>query len=988
MRILRMSIGFVLLLLMCGDAVAQALPVPVVKSDVRMQAKRATLVQGEGSKLLLLEGDVSVSVGGYAFRDQNAIVRITREPGIGKPLRRFAFVFDRPESVGVGGVQANGKNLLVTVSSTGRVLFDLGVEAPQLVTVMPETPFTRQAMQRLGDFDERANAPLLAVPDEPALTPEQRELREARRQTILQQRREIVVPKPGQAAVDDELVDRPILPVRGTVRYGPIERFDWDRSGEEENRLLLLGGVTVMYEDADEGRDVVLSADKVVIFLAKGDDDSAIAPQSFGAGRVRGVYLEDNVEIRDGTTTVRSPRAFYDLQTGRAVLLDAVIYNVDVRYRVPLYVRADVVRQTSADTFLAEEAVFTTSEFAKPHLAIGASRITLQRLTNENGQTESWVTADDVTLNANGTPFFYWPSVTAEAGSIPIRRVKVGFDSANGGDIQTAWDLLTLAGVRAPEGVELLGNVDVRGEHGLALGADLKYDRETTRGDARAYFLPSDSGNDEIAERTNVGFDSETRGFFRLRHRQVLPAGWELWLEGSYVSDPTFLEEFFPDQAYAEDAYETSVYFKKAEDEWALTGLIKGQTDNFLPQYGQLLTPGYAVNKLPEAEYRLMTSVFDDVATLYHETRVGRMRAMFGNDSPGDRGFTAAQSAAAFGIAPGTSFDAAAIAASFPRQLVTRADSRTELAAPFRAGAIDLMPFAVGRITAYDDDFASFNGGNNDQVRLWGGLGVRASTQLSNTYNAFASPLLDAQGLRHIVEPGVTVAFYDNTVNASDLPIYDPEVERLTEGVVTRIGVTNTLQTRRGGPGRSRTIDWIRLRTDLVLVTEDSANPMALGRYYDYRPEYTLGNDHFYTELMWAVTEATAFTGELTHHFDQNAIAQWRAGIENRHTDRLSSAISYREIDPLDARLLSYGLALQLTNKYRMGLYQVIDFGEGDSRTINIELDRRIPRATLGLVLGYDDIDGSGTVSIVLTPDGTNGGLGADGLFSGGFFGP
>jgi len=969
-------IGVVLGLMTAQRAAAQAVLEPVLNDDVQLRADRATVVDQGAVKLLLLEGDVSFSAGGFGFRDQRAVVRITRRPGPGKAVRDFAIVFDKPVSAGEGGVRAQANGLLVTLASQGKVEL-----SAQMTTAdrLPESELSKNALERILEYDQRVSRPMRAVPDEAALTPEQERLREQRRAAIDAERREIKLPEPGEV-VDSELVPRPVLPARGTVRYGKVDRIVYQR-GEEEDAILLLGGVRVMYQDEDEGRDVLLTAQNIVIFLSK--DTNADAPSGqVDAGRVRGIYLEDGAVVSDGTTTVRSPRAFYDLKTDRAILLDAVVYSYDLQTRVPLYLRADVIRQTSADTFRAEDAVFTTSEFAKPHLSIGASRITLQQIEHKKGEVENWVTAEGVTVNAGQTPFFYWPTATLKAGAIPIRKVKVGYESDNGANVQTTWDLFALAGMRSPDGVDFMGNIDHRGEHGLGLGTELQYQTKQARGAVDGYFLPNDSGTDEIAKRNDVGFDGKTRGFIHAQHRQTLPAGWEVWLEANHVSDPTFLEEFFPNQAYAEREFETSAYFKKAEDDWATTALIKGQTNDFTTQYAPLLTPGYSVNKLPEFEYRQITSIFDDHATLFHESRAGRMRAVFGDDTPGERGFTAAQSAAAFGITPTTSFHAAALASGFPTDMVSRVDSRTEISAPNRVGVVDITPFAVGRVTAYDQDFGSYNGGNNDQARLWGGLGVRTSTAFSKTNSDFSSRLLDVNGLRHIIEPNTTLAVYDATMSASDLPIYDPEVERLIEGGVARFGVLNTWQTRRGGMGRERTIDWLTLQTDVVLVSDDAGNNASLGRYYGYRPEYTLGDDHFYTELMWAVTEATAFTGEFTERLDDGSVAQWRAGIENQHTDRLSSFINYREIDVLDARLLSYGAALQLTTKYKLGVYQVLDFGQGSSRSINLELNRRIPRANLALNLGYDDLDGQATLSIVLTPDGS--GLG---LNPGGFFG-
>ena len=978
-----LTIGaWAVLLLSAMPVRAQTLSEPVLESDVLMLARSATLVQQDnGEKLMLLDGDVSVSVGGYGFRGRQAVVRIKRRPGLGEAVWDLAFYFEEAQSIGEGGVQAGGKGLLVTVSSRGQI--ELKAELAT-ADALPTNTLTTDAAQRFSTYDQRMNRPLLAVPDEPALTAEQRKLRDDRRAAIEEERRKIEIPQPGDKPVDPALVDRPVLPVRGTVRYASVDRIVYlpGQEGEQEDAVVLIGGVSVIYENLDEERDVVLRAERIVLFVDKSEDPLAGSARQVGASKVRGIYLEDAVVISDGPTTVRAPRAFYDLKTDRAILLDAVVYSYDIRYRVPLYMRAEVVRQTSADSFEARDALFTTSEFGQPHLSIGASRITLQQSRDKQGNTESWVGAEDVTIRSGQTPIFYWPTATVEAGSIPLRRIKVGYESENGVETQTTWDLFALAGMRRPKGVDLIGQVDYRGEHGVGLGVALEYNRDDARGDFRGYFLPSDSGTDEIAQRAGVNFDGTTRGFFRGQYQQQLPAGWELWLEANHVSDPTLLEEFFPNEADATRPYETSVYFKKAEDDWALSALVKGEVNNFTPQLAPLLTPGYTVNKLPEVEYRQTSSIFNDTATIFHESSLSRMRAVFGDDSPADRGFNAAQSAAVFGIAPTTSFDAAALAAGFPRSVVNRLDSRTEIAAPMRVDTLDITPFAVGRLTAYDEDFSTFNAGNNDQARLWGGVGVRASTQFSKVDDTISSTLLDVQGIRHIIEPGITLAVYDGTMSPGDLPIYDPDVERLTEGGVARVGVVNTWQTRRGGPGRSRSVDWIKLRTDVVLATEDSSNPSAIGRYYDYRPEYTLGDDHFYAELMWAATEATAVTGDLTHSFEEGSVVQWRLGIENQHTDRLSSFIHYREIDALDARLLSYGASLRLTAKYRVGIFQVLDFGEGNARTLNLSIDRRIPRANVGLVVGYDDIDGEASISIVITPDGSDRGFNNPGFFA------
>ena len=113
-------IGVVLGLVLATAADAQSAE-PVLSSGVSLRADRATVVQAGETKLLLLQGDVSISVGGYGFTDQQALVRITRRTGLGESARDLAFVFENPTSIGGGGVQADAKHLLVTVASKGKI---------------------------------------------------------------------------------------------------------------------------------------------------------------------------------------------------------------------------------------------------------------------------------------------------------------------------------------------------------------------------------------------------------------------------------------------------------------------------------------------------------------------------------------------------------------------------------------------------------------------------------------------------------------------------------------------------------------------------------------------------------------------------------------------------------------------------------------------------------------------------------------------------
>jgi hypothetical protein len=263
---------------------------------------------------------------------------------------------------------------------------------------------------------------------------------------------------------------------------------------------------------------------------------------------------------------------------------------------------------------------------------------------------------------------------------------------------------------------------------------------------------------------------------------------------------------------------------------------------------------------------------------------------------------------------------------------------------------------------------------DGEPVRLWGGPGARLHTQFSRSYDSIDSQILDIHRLRHIIEPSADLAYYGVTSEAVDYPVYDQDVEQLASGGIARLGLRNTLQTQRGGPGRWRSVDWIVLDTDLVGRTDTGTVPDLVPRFFSYRPEYGLGGNHFYSHLLWMVSDTFATAGELTYDLENDRVAQWRAGAVLRQTPRLRLFLDYDQISvgnaTVDAELLSFGFTYQLTPKYLLGLRQVVDVGRGEMRGLDLTLERRLPRWRLILTAGFDQIDHSQSIGFLLVPEG------------------
>ncbi len=943
---------------------------PILNSDAVLTARSATVWREGGDDYVLLDGDVRFRMGAYAFGGSRAVVRVRTQRPPGRTVRRLAVYLDGARSLSAGvSIDAEAERLLVTGATEGGVR----LAAPLTrADASPDEALIGAARARLARFDETGNGEL--VPAAEAVRQDaDRRLTIAERDLLAQADRlpeaarvAEVRPRGERRAVRAPRVPDPgVLPTRGVVRF----RADRLWADTDRQVAVLIGGVQMIYSDYEQDRTVVLRAQNAVVYV-EGDAQGALGGGTLDAARVRSVYLEHDAVISDGEYTVRAPRMFFDLGLNKAILLDAVMYTWDARHDVPLYVRAETVRQQSRTSFEAEDALLTTSEFAEPHFAIGVGRVTVERPVSPGSDAPERFTAEHMTLQWNELPFFYWPVLAGENRDPPLRSVRTGYSSDDGVEVETRWDLFALAGREAPDGVEADLLVDYLGDHGPSVGTRIDYERRELFGNLDARLMPQDEGTDEIGGRRDVEQTDELRGFARWQHRQPLPDGWELSLEAAFVSDETFLEEFERDEAFEAKPYETSLFLNRRDEEQQLWLLTSYDFNEFLPQLSPAQTPGFFTAKAPELGYfRTGTDLWDGRLTWFSENRVARIRAQFGDDTPDDRGFRPPAAMELFGIDADTTFRDAASADGFPTGWVGRFDSRQELVVPLEVGDFRINPYAVGRFTGYDDDFEEFRG-EDDQFRLWGAVGTRVSTQAHATYDGVESRLFDVHRLRHIVEPSVDVFYAASSVDPEALPAFDYDVESINEGAGVRLGLRNTFETQRGGPGRWRSVDWLVLDTDLVLRSDDADVDTELARFFSYRPEFSRGGDHFYTRLLWLVTDTLAFTGDLTQNLEDGETAAWRAGINLQHTPRLTSFVEYSELDVLDSRLLTYGFAYQLTTKYRVGFEQQLDFGERDTRRIRGFVERALPRWTLRLDASFDEVDDETTFGVVLVPQG------------------
>lgn len=974
-----------------------------VSGRIAMSAVRAVTWREGDVDRVILDGRVRLELGGFSTHATRAVLWIRRLPDeAGRDVRQVYAFLDEPgspaDSTEVSGLSARRLPVRGVVAL---------IEAPTLTAdlVEPGPPPSRGARESDAALLAMADAALVRtltrltttpdlVMDVPAAPRSERAGSQAGLQGVGPQDGDTPSGRALPAAPSDRAAgaaaaagpaNRPdaIFAPGGiiTVAPGNITVV----SGEAENAVIASGGVTIVYQESGRDRTLQLSAQRAVIFLDPGPLEQAL---SLSVERVRGMYLEGDVQASDGRATLRSPQVYYDVRQNRAVAIEAVFWTYDEARRLPLYVRAETIRQESLRQWTAQRAVFTNSAFHDPELAIGASSVTISRVEQPSvnpdtgeaqTQTRTLVDARDITLRAMGVPFFYWPRYSGDPARQVIRDLRVENASGSGGAIKATVNAYALLGLDPSRDVAVDLLTDLYFERGPALGVSADWRGEGSAGSVFAYSVPLDRGVDVFKSGAEANRNEEFRGMILAEQRWKLSENWTILGEAAYLSDEAFVDAFFEDLGEIRREFTTRLAARRTQENTSFAVQAEGNLNEFVSNEWLLQSRGYSVTRLPEATYvrqadDLLPGVEPGLLTSFTELRVGRLNLSFDESLAQERGLTTdtlAQRALRVNAAqsPGDRLRAL----GYDEDAVLRGDLRQEFVLSLDAGPIRVNPFVTGRFTGYDTSFEDFAGGEADEPRAWGGAGLRVSTRVQRVYDGVSSRVLDLNRLRHIIEPSVTLFAAGTNVQSRDLPVFDDDVEAINDGSMTRLGVTQTFQTKRGVPGNERSADVVILSTDIVF-SDNNVDPRSpIGRWSEVRPENASAGDFFVSDLVWNLTDALSITGASVFDLDSNQQAMTAGGLLLRHSPRFRTYLDARFLNPQDSTLISLGSAYEFTTKYTFSTFLSYDATAGGFQGASVELRRSFSAALLGLAASYNDITGETSFGFIFRPWGATG---------------
>jgi len=784
-----------------------------------------------------------------------------------------------------------------------------------------------------------------------------------------------------------------------------VDSFLSRESSPPEQITVISQGVNIVIEGIGpvQGLDVGtldISADQVVIWTQANSEGAFTAEMFQDANAPLQLYLEGNIEIRQGNHVLRATKAFYDIREDRAVLLDSELRVHMPEMQGDIKLRAEEIRQISHDSFHAQNAWLTGSEFGVPTYRMEAGDIFIENrydrgwvgrgdpeIDPETGlqiaRPKPWVTSLNNRFRVGETPLFVAPYISgpAEDPHIPLESMTLAQDSILGGQVETVWNLSKLLGL-CPAG-ELDWNLQthVYTERGAWLGTDAVYAGTEPIGTPGSYFGEAegvwinDFGNDNLGlDRRDLDVPHNTRGRALWRHRHHWTESLSMTSELGFLSDRNFLEQYYEEEWDSGKDNETLLGLNYQEDTVAASLMTRFQLNEF----------EYETQWLPKGDLTILGEPLLWDRLVYSS----RSSAGYGQIRPAE--------------APDNPNDLFVPLPYYPEADGVVLSSRHELSMPFNLGPVKVDPYVLGEAAYWQDDGYT----NNSLNRFYSSAGIRANVMLWKAYPHVFSPLLGLNGLAHKQNLGVDYYFADSTQDLSDVPQYNefdenaqerfrtrlifntfglnnygllsdkydprfyavrsgaarnvssPYFELVDDQQVARFTWSHRLQTKVGPPERQRVKDWMTL--DLGLS------------YFPNADDDNFGEDFglLTANYSWDVGARTKFLANGQFDFFEDAPQTWDVGFLTQRSERGSMYVGYRNIQagPLESQLITGSVSYAMSEKWIATFGTAYDIAENEDRGQSLTITGIRSDFLIHLGMSVDSSKGNFGVGFMIEP--------------------
>jgi hypothetical protein len=184
-------------------------------------------------------------------------------------------------------------------------------------------------------------------------------------------------------------------------------------------------------------------------------------------------------------------------------------------------------------------------------------------------------------------------------------------------------------------------------------------------------------------------------------------------------------------------------------------------------------------------------------------------------------------------------------------------------------------------------------------------------------------------------------------------------------------------QTKRGGPGNWRSVDFFALNVELNLFANEPHNDLPpegfRGLFFNTAPEASIPRNSINTDALWRISDTTVILADLEHNLDEQKCATASVGLAVTRDDRIQYFVGVRYIGELDSTIASFLMNYEISTKYSLLLKYSFNFSENSTDTASVIVTRKFDRFFVTFEYFYDAINNDSGFRFGLFPTGLGG---------------
>lgn len=943
---------------------------PSEQEPIEIEAEYSQQWEQDFVNVSILKGNCRIRQGDAVLRSRQMVIWHAKS----RKSDRLSVYLEGEVRVDLPGESKNENSLLVNLVTKNEL--KTKIRRPIQMTAASDDPLLKRATQRRG-------------------IPHDHQLKKA----------QFIVEKPPIEGPELAPTPEPELNVgfrrirlfpRSAVPYN-VQSFPSTHTVPPEQIWVITGGVNLLIDGVEGLGMVDMSADRIIIWTDGRNTQNFNSEIRQSKETPFEIYLEGNIEIRQGTYYLKANRAFYDAREERGVLLDAELKTHLPELGEDVRVRASQIRQLSKGAYLAQNAWATGSQFGKPGYKIQSSDVFIEDRYSApwlgTGSAEidpvtgeplpykrAWISSSNNTFQVGNIPLFYLPYVTSPAEDIyfPITGLRFGNDRIFGFQVETEWDMYKLLGLEKLPGTEWEGQLDYYSTRGIGIGQSGIYQGENLmgfenvfRGDGKAFYI-HDTGTDNLGlDRRALVPSTRDRFLINMHHRQESPFGMTLTGEGGLISDRNFQEQYFETDFDTAKDVETLLHLKQQQENWSWSVIGRTKLNSFTD----------TTDWLPKADLFLLGEpLFGNLLNWTSHSSVG-----YGKLKPAAAPYNPSQDV--FTPLPFIADSEGLVAMT-----------RNQLEAPFNLGPFVLTPYVMGEAAFWEQ------GLQQQQIdRLYGSAGLRSSIMAERIFPDVYNPYFNLNGLAHKMVLEADYSFSDSSENLNNIAQYnefddnaqerfrerlvintfggtlppqfdprfyavrtgaargvtDPYYEMVDDQQVLRMAWRHRLQTKTGPPEQQRIKDWMSL--DLEASYFPDAQRDNFGEDFGL-----LGGRY-----RWYLGDRTTLAANAYYDLFDGAQQLWDVSLTSQRTRRMSVNVALQQIKGgggLDSQILSATLNYVMSQKWSAGISTAYDLGENINRGQTLMITRTGADFVMSLGMNYDQSTGNAGIGLTIMP--------------------